>query len=216
MTCYSPILDFKVERMVWFARKEGWASCLKLQTCVISKAMSFLKVGHIDINMIHMTSIHVSIRSKQATAWVNDIQTWFLYDFVKCDRFLSYFMAATCSHKSMMSDFKIGFRNLVLRSVACMFSGQLRTVGSEILPTRRLLGFGHFERIWSSTKIKQTQMMLCRHHHKSMGWLLWIPWARHFMIQLRFPKALALLKVSRCFFLLGTYPCRSSQPAVPI
>ena len=156
--------------------------------------------------------------SKQATAWVNDIQTWFLYDFVKCDRFLSYFMAATCIHKSMMSDFKIGFRNL--RSVACMFSGQLRTVGREILPTRRVFvgGVWNFERIWSSTKIKQTQMMPCRHHHKSIGWLLWIPWAHHFMIQLRFPKALALSKVSRCLFLSGNLPMvhRSSQPAVPI
>ena len=93
--------------------------------------------------------------SKQATAWVNDIQTWFLYDFVKCDRFLSYFIGRTlASINPWCLTSRLVFETS--RSVACMFSGQLRTVGREIPSNKAGFCWGGLE-LWENLIFNKNQ-----------------------------------------------------------
>ena len=117
-----------------------------------------------------------------------------------------------------MSDFKIGFRNLVHRFTGACFQASFGPWEERDFPTRRVVG-GVLQ-LWENQifqKIKQTQMMLCRHLHKSIRWLIWIPWmSTSFHDTASFPKGLGTFKGLSLFFLSGTYPCRSSHPAVPI
>lgn len=117
-----------------------------------------------------------------------------------------------------MSDFKIGFRNLVHRFTGACFQASFGPWEERDFQQGGLLGeFCNFERIRSSKKSSKLRWCYADIFINQSGdWYEFHEWARHFMIQLRFPKALALSKVSRCFFLSGTYPCRSSHPAVPI
>ena len=101
-----------------------------------------------------------------------------------------------------MSDFKIGFRNLVHRFTGACFQASFGPWEERDFQQGGLLGeFCNFERIRSSKKSSKLRWCYADIFINQSGdWYEFHEWARHFMIQLRFPKALALSKVSRCFF----------------